>query len=749
MLRLIINPYIRFIFLVSILGAFAFVMTQGSDLKARISNIVFETYIELAPRAASEAIVFVDIDDQSLSRVGQWPWPRPYIAEIIRNIKQSGAAVIVFDGVIAEPDRTSPENLVSMLEEGHPARAALAGQESHDIILAQAIRDVGNFVTGFSGGSQVKPPFIKRGILAKKEIKDFLFSQKGAGSTYFKYTSQFLPELQKSAAGNGSFMASAEGDAVIRRTGLIFHDGKTLYPSLVLEALRLYENEGKDFIKVAATQGYENYKMQSPLVTSVGQYNIPTDAEGKMWVYFRDFDKEREYIPAYQFLNAHYNEQYEGAAKPDLTGKVVFIASSAEGLMDLRATPLGMKPGVHIHMNAFEQILQQKFLVRPYAANVLEIGGAIVAALVLIGLSFFIGPVLQVLFTTLLSVSIFGGAWYAFTAFGGLFDPVTPVFLIVSMSFVSAMLSFLKTEYEKHQVSDAFGHYISPDFMRELTKNPDKLKLGGEIRDLTVMFTDIRSFTTISEGLTPEELIQLMNDFLTPMSDLVMQNRGTIDKYMGDAMMAFWNAPLDDADHARHACQTALGMQAALAPINDGVKARAQKQGRDPVLLKAGIGINTGPCAVGNMGSRQRFAYSALGDAVNMASRFEGQTKHYGVGILIGEDSYKHVQDFAVLEADLVKVQGKSIPARIYVLLGDQDMAVQPGFQALKVKHEAMLSAYRARGFEQAKALAQEAKDMGVGGLDGLYHVYVTRAEDLIQMPPGDAWDGVFEAVSK
>ncbi|MCK5284476.1 MAG: adenylate/guanylate cyclase domain-containing protein [Alphaproteobacteria bacterium] len=744
MLRFFINPYIRFFFLLGILSFFVFSVSEAVGIKDRISNLVFETYIKLHPRESSGKLIFVDIDDISLSKVGQWPWPRTRLAEIITNIKSSGASVIVFDGVLAEPDRTSPENIALMLEENHPARASLEGQASHDSILANAISNAGNFVAGFSYGSNKVSPLVKRRILVKKDVKNFFLEQKGRGSLYFKTTSQFLPELQKSSAGNGSFMASAEDDAVIRRTGLLFHNGHTLYPSLILEVLRLYEKNGKEFLKVAATKDYNNYKIQEPVTISVGQYDVPTDAEGKMWVYFRNFQKSED-ISAYKFLDRHYGQE----KMQDLTGKVIFIASSAEGLMDMRATPMGMRPGVRVHMNAFEQILQQQFLIRPYTANDLEIGGTVAISILLILLSFFVNPVWLVFITFFAGGSAFAGSWYMFTEYGGLFDPVTPTILVILTFVISIVMSFLKTEYEKRQVSDAFGHYISLEFMEELTKDPDKLKLGGEIRDLTVLFSDIRSFTTISEGLTPEELIQLMNDFLTPMSNLVMDNRGTIDKYMGDAMMAFWNAPLDVKDHELHACIAALKMQDALEPINEVIKDKAEKLGKKPVFLQAGIGINTGPCAVGNMGSKQRFAYSALGDDVNLASRLEGQTKTYGVNILIGESTFKKVPEFAALEVDLLKVKGKNKSVRVFALLGNNEMGSSEEFQAWKKKHNAMIDAYRGKEFEKAQKLANECKALDISFLDITYDIYINRAEEMIENPPEDNWDGAFEALSK
>lgn len=741
MIRLAVHPVFRVAALLVILGAFIALVQEGLGLKERIFYVVYDTYIKLKPRPATDQIVFIDIDDQSLARIGQWPWPRTVVADLVTSLKDSGAKVIVFDGVLAESDRTSPENFSKFIKDDEisvEARETLLSRKSHDEILADAIRNAGNFVAGFSYGSNPEPPQIKRNILIKKDHENFFLEQKGKGSVYFTKTAQFLPVLQDAAAGNGSFMASAESDSVIRQTGLIFHDGKKIYPSLILEAFRLYL-QSKDLPKIVAVPGYQNYKIDQPFHLNIGSASIPLSPEGKMWVYFREIDHAKESIPAYRFLNLLPEQE-----KQDVTGKIVFIGSSAEGLMDLRATPMGMQPGVMVHINALEQILQNTYLIRPYAANVLEIGACVAASVILLLLSFFINPVWLAGICAVMVAGAFTASWHLFSAYNALFDPVTPSIGVMVVFTAASLLSFLKNEMERKQVRQAFGLYISPDFMKELTRDPGKLRLGGEIRDLTVMFTDIRKFTTISEGLTPEELIQLMNDFLTPMSDLVMQTRGTIDKYMGDAMMAFWNAPLDDVQHARHACIAALGMQKALEPINEGLRKKSKS-----VLLQTGIGINTGPCAVGNMGSRQRFAYSALGDAVNLASRLEGQTKTYGVGILLSEATQKQVPDLAMLEMDMIRVKGKSEAVRLYTLVGDQQEAERDQFRKLKERHDKMLAAYRGRNFEETLVMAQEMARENTYNLQAFYDLYKDRAQGFIKNPPPENWDAVYEAESK
>ncbi len=744
MLRFLVHPFTRLFTLVFILGLVMLAVLGTTGIKDRISNVVFETYMKVEPRPSAEKLIFVDIDDVSLSKVGQWPWPRTKLAEVITNINKSGASVIVFDGVLAEPDRTSPDNIAKLLDDDHPAKHTLELAEGNDHILAEAIKNAGNFVAGFSYGSNEKPPLAKQNIKVKRDIRKYFLDQINYDGIYFQTTAQFLPELQQAAAGNGSFMASPEKDAVIRRTGVIFHDGKSLYPSLMLEGVRLYENDKGAIVTIKRNRDYNNFQISEPFEVSIGQYNIPVDAEGKMWVYFRDFDRDTENVSAYKFLDEYYDENVA-----DLSGKIIFIASSAEGLMDLRATPLGNKPGVRVHMNATEQILQGKYLIRPYTANLLEVGTAAGIALVIIALSFFVNPVWLLLITVGVSSTAFWASWHLFKDYGGLFDPVTPTFMVALIFVAASVLSYLKTEYERRQVRGAFGMYVSPDVMRELEKDPSKLKLGGENKELTVMFTDIRKFTTISESLTPEELIILMNNFLTAMSDIVLEHKGTIDKYMGDAMMAFWNAPENVEEHQRQACLTALKMQSALDPLNEKIKEKAEEQGVEPVMLHAGIGLNTGMCAVGNMGSHQRFAYSALGDSVNLASRLEGQTKNYGVEILIGEETYKAVQDLAVLEMDLIRVKGKTEPVHIYALLGDEEVAQDIAFKSLKEQYDAMIAAYQSGDFETARDALMACNKMNDDRVKDVCEMYFQRIKALIAYPPEGDWDGVFDALTK
>jgi adenylate cyclase len=630
MTKLLTNRWFHFGILFLIL--FLAVMVSNSDLKFRnvLYDLVFDRYMKLNSRTNPQKVVIVDFDDKSLERISQWPWSRDKLAKLIDNLTLLDAKVIAFDGVLAEEDRTSPQKMILNLQKDQRVdhvSEQLMHLPDYDKILAESIKKSGRFISGFTFGQSEKKILVKQPILTKKHILDVFLQE----AYPFIHTSVFLPELQLAAAGNGSFMAKPESDGIIRETGLIFTNGKKLFPSLSLEAVRLSVTDGKEAYKIWKDPNWKSYRdLDPPYRIIIGDYKIPVDSNGLIRVSFRTFNRDQDYISAYKVMDSSYHDEILEKIKD----KIVFIGSSAEGLKDLRSSPLQLFiPGVEVHANVTEQILENIYLYRSKICWIAEASVILVIGLGIILLAPFVGMGTLV-FIVLMSISgMFYGSWWAYAEKGLLLDPVFASGALLILTFVSSLFTYLRSETERRQVREAFGLYVSPAFMEELAAHPEKLKLGGETKELSVMFTDIRSFTTISESLTPEQLIQLMNDFLTPMSNLVMENRGTIDKYMGDAMMAFWNAPLEDKDHARHACLTALKMNEALRPINEQVKKQAEAENRPFTPLVAGIGINTGPCSVGNMGSRQRFAYSALGDAVNLASRLEGQTKTYGTTI--------------------------------------------------------------------------------------------------------------------
>ncbi len=760
MSRLVHSRLFHFLILLALLVAATYYSHSNHDLRKRLQYVVFDAFNQLHPRPATDDVIIVDIDEASLEKLGQWPWPRTVMADLTTRLKALGASAIAYDMVFAEPDRTSPSFIAARLPdtpEMTPVKEVMAGLPHNDDVFAQAIADAGNVVMGFvaaDGTVHQRPPVLSREVrfLPPAKAKDMrdAFLQQTAGRDN---VATDLPILSEAAIGNGHFIAEPDVDGIIRKVALFMRYPRTLtegqeaqiFPTLGVEAVRAAHNpkiENQILLKKAEEQKALDtlYKLR------IGQkYDVPLEPDSRFWVYYRDI-LDDEYVSAHKVLDA----QAQSEMMPKIDGKIVFVGTSAIGLKDIRSTPLDLFiPGVEVHVNVVEQILQGKFLMRPHLIAGAESLTILVSGLIIIILAPFVNALLLGLFSVVMIAGGFALSWHAYVNAGLLLDPVYPGLAIGMIFLVSTLLTYVRTESDRRRVKNAFGHYISPDFMEELTKNPDKLVLGGETRDLTVMFTDIRNFTGISERMSPAALTQLMNDFLTPMSDLVMSNRGTIDKFMGDAMMAFWNAPLDDPHHARHACLTALRMNEALRPINDKLRKEAQAQGQEPIALYAGIGLNTGPASVGNMGSRQRFAYSALGDNVNLASRLEGQTKSYGVDILISAATYDQIPEMATLELDLLRVKGKNEPVRIYTLIGDADLAESGSFQEWKSMQQSMLSSYRQRDYDVAHHVLQECRALSAGRIAGYYDMMEERIAMLKKNRPHDDWDGVFTAITK
>lgn len=465
----------------------------------------------------------------------------------------------------------------------------------------------------------------------------------------------------------------------------------------------------------------------------LGGQAIPTDANGLVWPHFSHSAPHR-FVSAADLLTGRLPEG-------QLDGHLLFLGTTAIGLEDFRPTPLGVPmAGVEIHAQVLENILSGSLLHRPNHAIGAElvttalIGTAVVLGVPALGAAAIIG-------TTLLLLAGYAGfSFWLFATHQGLLDPTFPGTALVLTTILMASANYLREERQRRQIRSAFGQYVSPDLVARLQDHPEGLCLGGETRELTVLFCDVRGFTTIAESYrdAPQALTAMMNTLLTTLCQAVLDEGGTIDKFMGDAVMAFWNAPLDRPDHARAAARAALKMQAGVARLN--------RDGTLPLPLEIGIGINTGSCIVGNMGSDMRFDYTALGDPVNLAARLEGQSITYGTGILLGQPSARALgDDFAVLEIDLLRVKGKTRPEHVFTLLGDATLAQAPGFASLSGSNHRMLHAYRHQAWAEAEeALAQFAHLSATLGLPLRTYtaLYRTRLARMRSNPPAPGWDG-------
>jgi adenylate cyclase len=723
-----------------IAGALALRIWDPSSV-ARLRAVVFDTYQQISPRKFDPSLPLriVDIDEESLKRVGQWPWPRTVLAQLVRKLSDNGAAAIGFDMVFPEPDRMSPANALRFW----PQSDALAGLReeveklpSNDQVLAEAIGQ-GPVVLGFIATSQ-------GGSIPQSKAG---FAHGGDDPRLFAPTypsaAASLPELQDKASGAGVLNWLPEYDQIIRRVPLVVQVGDKLYPSLAADMLRLAQGASTYIVKSSGASSETSFGEKTGIVEiRIGDYEVPTEADGQMWIRFTHEAKER-YLPAWRVLNGDIS-------KEDIEGRLAIIGTSAAGLLDLRATPLEASvPGVELHAQAIEQILQGSFLQRPDFATPAELFYILVLGLLIAFLIYRMGAIGSAVLGGIAVAAVIGVSWYAFAAFGWLVDPIYPAIALTAIYLTGTLFVFLRTERERNRVRHAFGHYMAPALVERLADDPSRLKLGGEIRDMTLLFSDVRGFTAISEGLDAEELTYFLNSLFTPLSKIILEEQGTIDKFMGDAVMAFWNAPLDDNEHASHACRAALRIMQQMPDLNERWRGEAEAKGRSFNPVKIGIGLNTGVCCVGNLGSETRFDYSVIGDNVNVASRLEGQSKTYDVVIIVGESTTARAPDFAFIELDLLKVKGKTEATRIFALLGDSELKHSQRFIDLSVRHGEFLQRYRAKDWDTAESVVRDCEKLNGAGLYRLYALYRERIAFFRHNPPPAHWDGTAEALGK
>jgi adenylate cyclase len=821
--------------------------------------------------------VIVDIDEASLAQVGQWPWPRNLLAQLIVNLHQAGAPVIGFDMIFPEPDRMSPSKVADELPGLDEAvRAQLRQLPSHDALFADIMRQ-GRVVLGRGTQSVqiARPgdiPAVNIATVAPVDPTPFLHSFPGLVRT--------LPELEEAADGIGVLSLVPEQDGLVRRIPMVFRIGERRYPSLSAEMLRVAFGQTTLVLRGNAF-GVEALKIARTLV--------PLDQTGRMWVRAGPHDQTR-YISAVTVLRNKFDPQ-------QVRGKLVLIGGSAAGLEDIRSTPIeGSIPGVEIQAQALDTIANGLFIERPADAKTWELLAAIGAGLAMIVMLSVLGPRWTLLVVVAVVAGVLAVVVRAYTGHSYLIDPSFPLVTTLGVYLILTYTRFAVEDRQRRQISQAFGQYVSPSLVSQIARDPGRARLGGDMREMTILFSDVRGFTAISEHFKddPESLTRLMNRFLTPMTADVMAHRGTVDKYIGDSIMAFWNAPMPDAAHAADACNAALAMSRSLAALNEELRdesmgglsaddlhayeaakrltqgsgvgqdhaaafqvflreaeqgypnaqyslakayrdgngvardvaqaarwfraaaeqgyAKAQRHignrymrgegvekdepealrwltlaarqgltaaeqvraelaeklpqavvigaeqwartwtpkvaGSRAIRLEIGIGINTGPCIVGNMGSQQRFNYSVLGDAVNLASRLESQTKNYGTSIIIGEETRRRAPGFAAIELDLIAVKGKRDAVRIYALMGDAEMARSADFLALTEAHDKLLAAYRGQRWDEVldhMAVCRRHSD----ALDELYDLYFRRIREYRADPPGDGWDGVYIARTK
>ncbi|MFK7870788.1 MAG: CHASE2 domain-containing protein [Roseobacter sp.] len=743
--------WVGWIRVIALIGLVCGLVVRAGDPSpvTTMRHAAFDLFHQIKPRELTPMpVAILDVDDRSIEEIGQWPWPRTRIAEMVQKATADGAVAIGFDIVFAEPDRLSPRSLIAdspYLPDN--VRGTLNDLPDYDEILAQA----------FAQSRVIVGQTTVRTVAGNREEKREMAPVQHAliGPDPRPYLLQFpdivqnLPILEASAAGRGMFNARPDGDGVYRRVPLVMSVQGEIRLGLTPELLRVATG-GDPFAIRTNDAGVEGVVVARQLV--------PTARDGTVWPYLTPSNRAR-YVSVSDLLNGNM-------PAGRLAGHLVLVGTSAIGLEDFRATPLGVAmAGVEIHAQVLENIMAKTLLVRP---NYM-IGVELVTTFVLCALVIIFAPSLgaRVLISSslLLLTGYVATTYYLFVNMRMLLDPTYPVLATLVTVMLISSVNYLREERQRRQIRSAFGQYVSPDLVEQLSQNQEQLTLGGESRELTLLFSDVRGFTAIAEEFRedPEGLTRLMNAFLTLLSNAILQEKGTIDKFMGDAVMAFWNAPLDHEAHAHAACRAALKMIAEMQAFNqravdDDAKdsqtdARPGGHSSKRRQLNVGIGINTGQCVVGNMGSDTRFDYTALGDPVNVASRLEGQSRYYGATIILGQTTANIVEhSFALLELDRIRVVGKALPETVYALLGDADLRSSAGFQELLAHNRDMLDAYRAQDWSRAVTLLPFLRAHNAAlnlGLDPYVRLYEERIRELRDTPPAQDWDGVYASTSK
>ena len=716
-----------------LLVALVFLRISDPPFLQELRLRVFDFYQVIKPRARTiKPVVIVDIDEKSIKALGQWPWPRTRVADLITQLTKMGAAVIAFDIIFAEPDRMSPALAADSFRNlDEDTRKKLLTLPSNDQIMADAMRH-SRVVLGESAlpAPQPDPQKIAVGVASL-----------GGDPTRFLFTFPGLlrniPVLQQAASGRGLVTIKNERDGIVRRVPMVMIAQGTLMPSLTFEMLRVATHTSTILLKLDSA-GVKS--------VAVPGFDLPTDRNGQVWVHFAPHDPQL-YVSAVDVLEGRVP-----AGRFD--HKLVLIGTSATGLFDIKTTPLDpVLPGVEVHAQVLENALSGTILSSPNYAIGAELAAAVLTSLIIIAIGPHLGAMMMLALGALVAVTFVAGSWYLFTQEKTLIDATAPLLATALIYLTLIFSNYFREQLQRRRIRSAFGQYLAPSLVEQLAQSHETLTLGGEDREMTIMFSDVRGFTTISEIYKddPQGLTTLMNNFLTPMTNAITDHQGTIDKYIGDAIMAFWNAPLRDGDHEVNACHAALEMLTRVVTINQAREQEAKEKGIRFIPLKIGIGLNSGRCVVGNMGSELRFNYSVLGDCVNLASRLEGQSKNYDVPIVIGSNTANAAKDkFALLELDYITVKGKTEPETIYTVLGREDVANSAAFKETHELFNEMLTLYRSQQFTAAAKMVVQCRAAAHGlHLDRLFDIYSIRIAGFEKQAPPSDWNGVFALDTK
>ena len=736
--RLVLSALILLVILLDTSGLYKYPFIK------QLENWTYDARLNFTrPNTIDDRIVILDIDENSLAEVGRWPWGRDKLARIVDNLfDHYEVDVVGFDIVFAEKDESSGLEKFEQLanttlrgdEDYQQALAEIRPSLMHDKIFAKSLLGK-NVVLGYyfktrlqegeSGATGLLPPALTR---MDVQWSERLPINKAAG-----YGGN-IEILQTSAPSGGYFdNPFVDADGVFRRVPLVQSYEGYLFASLALATTQAHlDADGIELsIETEGTRGGKEYYALETI--NLNNYRIPVDATGAVFVPYRGRQGSFPYVSIHEVL-------YRKANPLALKDKIVLIGTSAPGLLDLRSTPVqNIYPGVEVHANIISGILDGRIKHKPAWTVGYEVVLLVIIAVAMALLLPLVSPLLAATGTLGITGLVVAGTFLAWN--NNLILPMaSPLLLILLMFMLHMSYGFFIESRGKRQLANLFGHYIPPELVDEMSESPEEYSLEGENREMTVLFSDVRGFTSISEGMDPKQLTQLMNALLTPMTRVIHKNRGTIDKYMGDAIMAFWGAPLANSEHARHALYAAMEMMQELKVMQADFRERGWPE------VNIGIGLNTGDMNVGNMGSEFRMAYTVLGDAVNLGSRLEGLTKEYGVNIIVSESTRAAIPEFVFRELDLVRVKGKNEPVAIFEPVGHKNDLEKSVTSEISEYRKALMN-FRAQSWDKAELdffnLSRSYPERA------LYQVYMERIAIYRQDPPGDGWDGVFTHTTK
>ena len=703
------------------------------DLFSRLDQLIYDIRFNAAleEHSSEHKIVVIDLDEKSLAAEGRWPWSRAKVAQLLEQLANYGTAVVAFDILFSEPER----NIVSELLAQPPIQStstelqaqlqALESSVDFDAEFASHLGDT-DVVLGYSffatdsrQGGQLPPSLIE--LTPDQQQRLVMPPMLG-------YTAN-LSILQDAAISGGAFTTMPDQDGSLRRSPLLFRFGDQLYPSLGLEAARLYLFEEN----VQLVTGQVSASTETVVGIQLGGSFIPTDAVARATVPYIGGQKSYPYLPATDVLNGRITSDV-------LEDSIVLIGTSAIGLKDLRTTPVGTSyPGVEVHANIIDGILSNQFPSRPdwepgATASIMLLFGILLALLLPR-----LGPVWLVSLGLGSVVAVIGFNFYLWQAQQYDLPLASQVILLVLLTSLFLTEGFLRENNQRKQIKGMFNQYVPPAHIDAMLSDPENYTFDGETKVITVLFSDIRSFTNISEKLSAGELKQMLNRYFTPITKVIFDQEGTIDKYVGDMVMAFWGAPLDDAKQKEHAIEAALQM----LETTEQLKKEFAEIGLPEVNI--GIGINTGRMNVGDMGSTYRRAYTVLGDAVNLGARLESITKAYGSRLIVSENTCKDVTDFLFRCIDRIQVKGKEEPIDIYEPIVRTRDATQAQHLAIKRFTEAR-EMYINQQWDEAKAAFET---LMAQAYDRPAEIYLERIETLRDQDLPTDWDGTFRHTSK